>query len=47
MSFVKENLDDDAFMEVMFVARLIWMRRNAAVFGKKFQSPSQVVFAAK
>jgi len=50
MSFVKElmeNLDDDAFMEVMFVARLIWMRRNAAVFRKEFQSPSQVVFAAK
>lgn len=50
MSFVKElteKLDDDAFMEVMFVARLIWMRRNAVVFRKEFQSLSQVVFAAK
>jgi ribonuclease HI len=44
---IRERLEGEELVEAVTIARLLWLRRNACVFGREVSAPNQVVQSAQ
>jgi len=47
LQFLMRKVEDEDLLMAFMVSHLIWLRRNAVVFGREFTDPSSIVVEAK